>query len=159
MDVEVIRSARRKKSASAKLVDGRLVVRLPAHCTADDEERLVADFVGRFERRRAAEPIDLGIRAAKLAAKYQLPEPDSIKWVSNQANRWGSTTPSTRAVRISDRLAGFPTWVIDYVVVHELAHLVEPNHSPAFWELANRYPLVERATGFLIAKGLEADEG
>ena len=58
---------------------------------------------------------------------------------------------------VSARLAAYPRWVLDYVIVHELAHLVEASHGPAFWELVNRYPLAERARGYLIAKG-EADE-
>ena len=68
-------------------------------------------------------------------------------------------TPSTGEIRISDRTAAFPAWVIDAVIVHELAHLVHLHHTAAFWELANRYPKTERAYGFLIAKQLADDEG
>jgi predicted metal-dependent hydrolase len=78
--------------------------------------------------------------------------------VSNQTSRWGSCTPATREIRISDRIAGFPEWVLDAVVVHELAHLVHLGHTREFWELAHRYPLTERALGFLIAKQLGDDE-
>ena len=42
-----------------------------------------------------------------------------------------------------------PDWVIDYVLLHELAHLVVPSHSPAFWTLLSRYPKTERARGYL----------
>jgi predicted metal-dependent hydrolase len=74
--------------------------------------------------------------------------------VDNQRQRWGSCTPQDGTIRISSRVQGYPGWVVDAVIVHELAHLVEANHSPAFHALADRFPRQERATGFLIAKGL-----
>ena len=55
---------------------------------------------------------------------------------------------------MSTRLAAWPPWVLDYVLVHELAHLVEFDHSPAFHALVDRYPRAERARGFLIAKSM-----
>jgi predicted metal-dependent hydrolase len=67
-------------------------------------------------------------------------------------HRWGSCTPDAGTIRISDRLARFPDWVIDYVIVHELAHLAVADHSTEFWQLVHRYPKAERATGYLIAK-------
>jgi predicted metal-dependent hydrolase len=87
-----------------------------------------------------------------------LPAPDSIRWVTNQEGRWGSCTPTDRTIRISSRLVGEPGWVLDYVIVHELAHLVVQGHDRAFWDLVERYPRTERARGFLIARGLESDE-
>ena len=63
----------------------------------------------------------------------------SIRFVGNQNGRFGSCTPAHGTIRISDRLAQVPDFVLDYVVVHELAHLLEPNHSPRFWELVYRY--------------------
>ena len=48
--------------------------------------------------------------------------------------------------------------MLDAVSVHELAHLVECNHSPAFHALANRYPKHERAYGFLLAMQLTDDD-
>lgn len=152
MEVTVIRSPRRRKSAQARLVDGVLVVRIPARSSKAEEARLVAQFRRRFEREAAAGQVDLTVRAARLARRHGLPKPTEIRWVSNQAHRWGSCSPDTGVVRLSDRMAAFPTWVIDHVIVHELAHLVERGHGPAFQELAHRYPLAERAEGFLIAK-------
>ena len=96
--------------------------------------------------------VDLDRRAAVLARRYGLELPTSIRWVDTMNERWGSCTPSTGAVRLSNRLAAFPAWVRDYVIVHELAHLTYGRHDEAFWTLVGRYPMAERARGFLIAK-------
>lgn len=158
MQVEVIRSAKRRKTISARQVGDILRVSIPATMTKADEERWVGEMVKRMERKDNAAPIDLPARAAALAARYGLPSPDAIRWVDNQASRWGSCTPVDRTIRISTRVADFPSWVIDYVVVHELAHLAVRGHDHRFWALVNRYPKAERARGFLIAKGLEGDD-
>jgi hypothetical protein len=152
VEVTVIRSAKRRKTAQARLVDGVLEVRIPARASRAEERRLVEVFRRRYERAGIAEGVDLAARARTLARRHDLPEPTEIRWVSNQQHRWGSCTPSTGVIRLSDRMANYPTWVIDHVIVHELAHLVERNHGPAFQALAARYPLAERAEGYLIAK-------
>lgn len=148
----MIRSAKRRKTAQARLVDGRLEVRIPARSSRAEERRLVEQFRRRFERSSAGERVDLAARARRLARAHDLPEPTEIRWVSNQAHRWGSCTPSTGVIRLSDRMADFPTWVIDHVIVHELAHLVVHRHDARFHALASRYPLAERAEGYLLAK-------
>jgi predicted metal-dependent hydrolase len=157
VEVTVIRSAKRRKTAQARMVDGRLEVRIPARSSAAEEARLVAQFRRRFARSGAGERLDLTERARLLARRFDLPEPGEIRWVTNQAHRWGSCTPTTDVIRISDRMADFPTWVVDHVVVHELCHLVEPGHGPAFRALADRYPLAERAEGYLIARAGATD--
>ncbi len=118
----------------------------------------MAEMVRRIERRSITSSIDLGRRAAALASRHRLPRPSHIRWADNQEWRWGSCTPADRSVRISSRLAGEPAWVLDYVIVHELAHLQVPHHGPEFWALVERYPLAERARGFLIARGLAAGQ-
>jgi predicted metal-dependent hydrolase len=159
LEVEVVRSSKRRKTVSASLVSAnKVVVRMPTWMTKAEEEEYVATLVARLERRRSSEVVDLPTRARTLALRYDLPEPTSIRFVSNQSQRWGSCTPSTGEIRLSDRIAGFPQWVLDAVIVHELAHLVHLGHTPEFWELANRYPKTERAYGFLIAKQLTEDE-
>ena len=158
MAVEVVRSTKRRKSVSARIVNGRIVVRMPHWMTKAQEAEYVTELVAKLERQNAAEVVDLPQRARELAKRYDLPCPTTIQWVTNQRQRWGSCTPSTGAVRISDRIAGFPGWVLDAVIVHELAHLVHLHHSPEFWALANRYPKTERAYGFLIAKHLTDDD-
>jgi predicted metal-dependent hydrolase len=63
--------------------------------------------------------------------------------------QWASCTPENGTIRVSDRLRTVPTWVLDYVLVHELAHLLIPGHDAAFWSLVARYPRSERARGYL----------
>src|SRR4051794_29876723 len=124
----------------------------------DEERHWVEKMRARFERRRDTDAVDIDARARKLARQYAFPMPTSVRWVDNQRRRWGSCTPDDGTIRISSRLAAWPRWVLDFVLVHELAHLVEPGHNARFDELVARYPLAERATGFLIAKGLDPDE-
>jgi predicted metal-dependent hydrolase len=157
MEVEVIRSARRRKTVEARQVGGTLRISIPATMTQAEEARWIEEMTRRFERRSQVKPIDLTERARTLARQYGLPTPASIRWVDNQHTRWGSCTTATGAVRISTALSKYPRWVLDYVIVHELAHLIEPSHRPAFWALVARYPHAERARGYLIAKGIEPD--
>jgi hypothetical protein len=113
----------------------------------------------RRERRSSLTDADLQTRAQMLNRRYfdgKLAW-QSIRWVGNQQMRLGSCTSSAGTIRISDRVARLPVWVQDYVLVHELAHLVEANHGARFWKLVSRYPLSERARGYLMALGAEDD--
>ncbi|MGH9151814.1 MAG: YgjP-like metallopeptidase domain-containing protein [Acidimicrobiales bacterium] len=155
MEVKVIRSPRRRKTVQARQVGGVLHVSIPATMSAAEEQRHVAEMVRRMRRRTASSLVGLPARAEALAAAHGLERPASIRWVENQEWRWGSCTPADGTIRISSRLATEPPWVLDYVVVHELAHLTFPGHGRSFWDLVGRYPLTERARGFLMARGLE----
>lgn len=149
-DVEVIRSRKRKKTSEARMVGpNRLQVRIPAWMSKAQEDETVAGFVERFTRQAATDNEELAKRAERLAERYDLPLPRSIRWVSNQRWRWGSCQRLDGSIRLSDRMAGFPQWVIDYVIIHELAHLLVGDHGPDFWALVERYPRTERARGFL----------
>jgi predicted metal-dependent hydrolase len=150
--VEVVRSARRKRTVGAQLVGSVLTVTVPSWMSRADEAKWVEEMTRRFVRRSTAEGVDLSSRAAQLAKRYDLPVPRSIKWVETMQSRWASCTPATGAIRVSSRVAAFPDWVRDYVIVHELAHLKVADHSANFWRLVERYPRTERARGYLIAK-------
>ena len=150
--VEVVRSKKRKKTAQAYIVEGRLRVLIPAGLEPDTEAGLVADLVRRTTRRVASEGVDLRSRAAKLAKQYGLPTPATIDWSNRQLRRWGSCTVSEGRIRISDRLASMPDWVLDWVILHELAHLLVPHHGPPFQQIVSQYQLGERAEGYLIAR-------
>jgi predicted metal-dependent hydrolase len=155
--VEVVRSARRRKTVQANLAGDVVTVHVPAAMSKADEARYVEELVGRLARRHRGQDNDLAARAEALAARFGLPRPARIEWVDNQRARWGSCSPESGRIRLSNRLVDLPTWVSDYVLVHELAHLVHADHSSRFWALVDRYPKAERAKGFLIAKGLEPD--
>lgn len=154
VEVEVRRSARRRRTVSAYRQEGRLVVLVPARMTRVDEGEWVRRMVARVaasECRPGRSDADLLRRAGELSRRYLQGRatPASVRWVSNQSSRWGSCTPADRSVRLSDKLRVMPGWVIDYVLLHELAHLLEPGHGAAFWALLEPYPRLERARGYL----------
>lgn len=152
LTVEVVRSKKRKKTAQAYIVEGRLRVLIPAGMEPEAEAGLVEDLVRKTTRRASSARVDLQTRGKKLAERYGLPEPVNIEWSSRQLRRWGSCTVSEGRIRISDRLASMPEWVLDWVILHELAHLVVPNHGPQFQGIVGQYKLGERAEGYLIAR-------
>lgn len=153
-EIEVRRSKRRRRTVSAYRDGDRIVVLIPASMSKRDEATWVADMVARLERsekRRRPSDEQLMTRARRLNDDYLggLATPASVRWVDNQRSRWGSCTPADRSIRLSARLQGMPGWVVDYVLLHELAHLLEPGHTEAFWAWVDRHPRAERAKGFL----------
>jgi predicted metal-dependent hydrolase len=153
-DVDVRRSRRRLRTVTAYREGGRTVVLIPARFTAAQEQEWVRRMLVRLsaqDLRRRPGDADLAARAAELSRRYLggLARPLSVAWATNQNSRWGSCTPADRSIRLSTRLQGMPAWVIDYVLLHELAHLVEQGHGPRFWRLLEAYPRTERARGFL----------
>jgi hypothetical protein len=151
LPIDVVRSKRRKRTVQAYLSEGRLRVLMPADLSPDEEAKLIETMVARATRRLSSFDVDLESRGRALAARYGLPVPTSIDWSDRQMRRWGSCSPSTGSVRISSRLASMPGWVLDWVIVHELAHLEAPDHGSRFRELVDRYELSERAKGYLMA--------
>jgi len=145
----------------------KTIVMLPSSLSKAEEEyeiaRILERLNGRERRGRPpADDVELMERAMELSHRYLdgRAVPSSVRWVGNQRSRWGSCTPEDRTIRISSMLRGMPVWVVDYILVHELAHLLEPGHNAAFWKLVDRYPKTERARGYLegvtAARNLEA---
>jgi len=137
------------------MVNGVLEVRVPAWMPADERQRWASRMLERIERQqRRAGPSSEALqeRAEVLNRRYF---DGRLGWTSvgyaEQERRWGSCSVESGAIRISSRAAKLPGWVLDYLLVHELAHLQVPNHGPRFWALVNRYPLTERARGYLMA--------
>jgi len=154
MEVIVKRSARRKKTVQAQMVDGNLVVMAPAALSDRELAEHVSSLKARMEQRMGPRNDGhLERRAEHLNQKYF---DGALSWKAigyseRQMKRFGSCTIEDETIRISSRMRETPQWVEDYVVLHELAHLLVPSHNKRFKELVGRYPLTERAIGFLIA--------
>jgi predicted metal-dependent hydrolase len=152
--VEIRRSRRRVRTVSAWREGDRTIVAVPARLTRAQEkdwvERMLARLEAQEKRRRPSDG-QLAARATDLSARYLggRAVPVSVRWSSNQGRRWGSCTPSDRTIRISDRVRGMPRWVLDYVLLHELTHLLHAGHGPDFWAELDTYPHTARARGFL----------
>lgn len=159
-EVVVRRSARRRSTVSAHREGEVIVVDIPARLSRAHEEMMVPDLVRRLlakERRHQAPASDaaLASRSRELLDTYLEPQvgpvasPASVRWVSTMRKRWGSCTTATREIRLSDQLQMMPSWVVDFVLLHELTHLVETRHTPRFKRLLAAYEKAERAEGFL----------
>jgi len=153
-ELRIIPSARRRRSSAARLVGNVVEVRVPALMPPAEQRRVAERLRDRILRSvgRVHRAPDLERRAHELNSqlfggrlRWQ-----AIGW-AEQRSRWGSCTPDSGTIRIARRAAALPGWVLDYLLVHELAHLVEGNHGPRFWALVDRYPLTERARGYLMA--------
>ncbi|MFX4291262.1 M48 family metallopeptidase [Streptomyces bohaiensis] len=152
--VEVRRSSRRRRTVSAYREGGRTIVLIPARMSEEEERRWVSVMMEKLaaqEQRRHLDDAALAARAEQLSARYLAGRavPRTVRWVTNQQSRWGSCTPAAGSIRLSHRLQGMPEYVLDYVLLHELAHLLVPGHGPGFWRLLEDYPHTDRARGFL----------
>jgi predicted metal-dependent hydrolase len=170
--VVVRRSARRRRTVAAFWENGTAVVAIPAHFSKAQESEWVHRMLEKLRlqgarrsrgegRRRPATDAALAAHAAELSAKYLggRSAPSSVRWVSNQNSRWGSATPADGTIRLSDKLRSMPQWVIDYVLLHELAHLLVAGHNAAFWRLLEAYPETQRAKAFLEGVAFATSRG
>jgi predicted metal-dependent hydrolase len=107
--------------------------------------------VGDFLKREARRDLDVAIRRHAQALGV------SVKRISvrDQSSRWGSCSNSG-VLSFSWRLILAPPFVLDYLAAHEVAHLLELNHSPRFWRIVRRvYPDADRAKAWLDAHGTD----
>lgn len=167
LPVIIRRSARRRRTVSAFWEDGRAVVAIPASFSRRQEREWVQKMLLKLEAtsRRAApkhkSDDSLMAHAVMLSARYLdgRAAPASVRWVSNQNGRWGSATPAEKTIRLSDKLRGMPDWVVDYVLLHELSHLIVAGHSKDFWALLESYPKTAEAKAFLAGVGFAIGRG
>lgn len=169
--VEVRRSARRTRTVAAFWENGTAVVAIPARFTAAQESEWVQRMLDKLQRqgerrsrsgrKQPATDAALAAHAADLSATYLggRAVATSVRWVSNQNSRWGSATPAEGTIRLSDKLRPMPQWVVDYVLLHELAHLLVAGHNAAFWKLLEAYPDTMRAKAFLEGVSFATSRG
>jgi len=166
-EVEIRASTRRKKTGTAHWSGSRIVVLIPARIKGRERTGFVDDLVERLMSQRpqnSAGDASLEDRAKVLAERYNDGvEPSSVRWVKNQQARWASCSPASKEIRLSNRLRQCPEWVIDAVLVHELAHLQEVGHTPRFNEIADRYERQAESglflEGYALGLGLRIEEG
>ena len=160
--MEVVRSKRKTISIEVK-PGGRVVVRAPLYTADRQIEAFVADHrdwidrtVARLQHQKPQPELTAEqLKNLRIAAKSYLPgridafakqmgltggfgrlKPAAIHYTGAKT-RWGSCSPKN-SISFSVRLLQYPPEAIDYVVVHELAHIKEHNHSPRFWALVER---------------------
>lgn len=160
VSVRVLRSTRRRRTVSGVWKNGAAVISVPATLSLRQEdewiERMVPDILARraraLDRYGVNADDELLQRAEMLNRKYldERAEPMSVRWVRNQTTRWGSASPGSGQIRLNHQLQQMPRWVQDYVLVHELAHLVaEDGHGPQFRALEGRYERQAEAKAYL----------
>lgn len=152
--VIVIRSSRRRRTVTADRVDGVLRLRVPLRMSRREITRHTREFRAKHRRRAARSSRsdeDLLARARQLDAEIfgGRTRPSAVRWSDRQSTRWGSTTSADGSIRLSSRMRQMPQWVQDAVLVHELAHLLVPDHGPEFQELVGRFPRTAEAEAYL----------
>ena len=160
----VIRKERRRRSISAFRQGGVIEIHIPAKMSRRQEMEIIPEMIAMVLRREArsrktdSQLMQIG---SELLTKY-LPEfdvkPASINW-RDMSERWGSCTTVDRTIRISDRLIGAPQYVLDYIIFHELIHLIIPGHDQSFYDYLNRFTEQGKAEAFLEGFELGSQSG
>ncbi|MEK7449990.1 MAG: M48 family metallopeptidase, partial [Planctomycetota bacterium] len=150
MEIKVIRSAKRRRTISGRMVGETMFVNAPQHTPETELTKIIAKFQKRFERRKLRKELNLNDNLMDIFRRLNEQYFDNgidvqaIEYSTNQTSRWGVCNSRTKTILISHRLAEFPDWVRDYVIVHEMAHILQPNHSRRFWKLVRCYKRSER---------------
>ena len=164
-EIKIIRSDNRRKTISARLVENTMLVYAPSGISDAELKKIIDKLKKRLHKRKIKNELDktqgLTVAADRLNKEYFKSKLEiiSITYSANQDKIFGSCNYKTKEIRISHQLVQMPYWIRDYVIIHEMAHLIEANHSKAFWDIVYRYRLTERARGYLMAKGLDSEEG
>lgn len=167
INVEIVRDGRLRTRVHWEWSGNQVRIRAPRRVPKRELDRLVDEIVQEVRRKRAQVRAraddDLERRARRINREVFGGEIEwhTIRWVGNMRKRLGSCTnggPTDGDIRISARIKGWPSWVIDYVIAHELAHRKHPNHSHEFWAYLAQCPQSERARGFIMGLAFQLGE-
>jgi hypothetical protein len=165
MEVKIIRSKRRRRSVGARLVNDLLLINAPLALSQEHLDKIISSFKLKFARQKLKTELDKEKNLLDLSRALNKEYFDnklkieSIEYTTNQNSRFGCCNYRTAKIRISHKIGLMPNWVRKYVLIHEMAHLIQPNHSRAFWDIVCRYKLTERARGYLMAASIGMKEG
>jgi predicted metal-dependent hydrolase len=146
---------KRVKNVNARLVGDELRVSAPPRMSIRELDEIIDQLARRLVRRERAKTVNSENDALALAQKVarrfpNSPAVEAARFSTNQSARWGSYSMKTGTVHLNAALRQMPSWVLEAVVAHELAHVFHPNHSDEFWELLRSVcPKTDRARAFL----------
>lgn len=152
MKFKIVKSRSRSRTASAQQKKDHFVLTVPYFLKRDQIEEIKNKFkkkIGRSQKRKnnlekMADRLNQQYFKGKL--KY-----NSANWSDRQKTILGSCSIRNKNIRLSSSLKRAPIWVIKAVLLHELAHLVYPDHGRKFNRKIDEYPQLERAKGYLHA--------
>jgi predicted metal-dependent hydrolase len=152
--IEIRPSTRRRKTVEAHWEGDTVVVGVPHRMSKRLQREYADELAAKLIAARAvSRPTDEALteRALALSQRYLdgAAVPSAVTWSTRQRSRWGSCSVAAGTIRISAMLQDAPDWVVDAVLVHELAHLLRAEHDATFRELVARYPRTEEADLFL----------
>ena len=154
--VEVRRSHKRRRTVSASREGSKTVLKVPYRMSNKEIEELARDLINKMDQkdpRAYFSDQELFNRSKELSATYLFSkvEANSVSWSSRLTSTWGICTPLEGDIKISSRLKGLPQYVLDYVLLHELVHLVVNDHGKEFDSFMKTFEKKEKAEGYLDA--------
>lgn len=157
-DIEIVPG--RRRTVELSLEGGRFVARVPRRVSRRELTPMLARLRAQLWQKLQSQGVydnpSLDDRARKVRGRYladvDLPAFD-VRFSRRQKKRWGSCSFDGHRgmIRISAQLIGHPVWLIDHLLLHEIAHLRHANHGPEFQALLARDPQRDRAKGYLEA--------
>lgn len=99
-----------------------------------DPEKVIRQFLDKLCRDVF---LDIATLTFRSLSDYHLEFPD-VK-IRDMKSRWGSCTPAKNSITLNRKLIHYPFEFIEYVVLHEFVHFIQPNHSKAFYNIIENY--------------------